>query len=102
MRMEALIIHSGGRIRFLIHILDQAPSPRRTADNYTASRSHGRWDATAACPAPLVGTLVGQKRRLTCPNIVFTGSSRNRSMKPEGPGTHTHTHTSPTKETQHQ
>lgn len=41
MRIEALIIHSGGRIWFLIDILDAAPRRMVIITEPRASRSHG-------------------------------------------------------------
>lgn len=49
MRIEALIIHSGGRIWFLIDILDEAAAPRRQMVIMTAPRascSHGQASPT--------------------------------------------------------
>lgn len=36
MRIEALIIHSGGRICLLIEIPEEALAPRQMGDNYRA------------------------------------------------------------------
>lgn len=43
MRIEALIIHSGGRIWFLIDILDEAPAPQQMGDNYRSQSVSLTW-----------------------------------------------------------
>lgn len=101
MRIEPLIIHSGGRNWFLIDILDEAAAPRRQMVIMTPSRascSHGQ--RATASSVPLMGILVKQASHflyrdvISCPKITFAGSSRqklDRTTEGTHVGMHVHT-----------